>query len=378
MLWNARDRSVDWVDQVWAIMDAVEKTASWRNHANWRQSILGDRPEFGPTRTATFHHHQAVSLEGVVDRIQGVSHVAVLEPEEKQAVFASVREVLASHPQTRGRGELHIPYRVDCYCWERLLGSAERAVAALFIVVSGPPASGKSTLAPVLACELALPLIAKDAIKDALMSVLAVPDVETSRQLGTAAVAAMLSVAAQSPTGAVIESNFYGRGQRKPLANCRARSWSCSAGATRRPLAAATSRGRGADMPGTSTRSEAQMSSGTTRSPNSWRGGGQSWRSTPINPCTSPRSWASSGHASGPRTAPRDTGGAQGWWIRPGPWHRPPWSRCLRTGPHSRRPCPAVEDDAGRRSRRRRARRLDVCLRAAGQADPRYGDRSHR
>ena len=76
-------------------------------------------------------------------------------------------------------------------------------------MVSGPPASGKSTLAPTLAGELRLPLVAKDTIKDALMSVLPVPDVDASRQLGRAAVAAMLAVAAESPCGAVIESNFY-------------------------------------------------------------------------------------------------------------------------------------------------------------------------
>lgn len=80
---------------------------------------------------------------------------------------------------------------------------------ALFVVVSGPPASGKSTLAPALSRELALPLVAKDTIKDALMSVLSVPDVEASRQIGRGAVAAMLAVAAESPIGAVIESNFY-------------------------------------------------------------------------------------------------------------------------------------------------------------------------
>src|SRR5436305_1372775 len=79
----------------------------------------------------------------------------------------------------------------------------------LFIVVSGPPASGKSTVAPALSAKLRLPLIAKDTIKDALMSVLPVPDVAASRQLGRAAVQAMLAVASASPVGAVIESNFY-------------------------------------------------------------------------------------------------------------------------------------------------------------------------
>jgi len=36
-----------------------------------------------------------------------------------------------------------------------------------FVVVSGPPASGKSSLAPALAAELDLPLPAKDVIKGA-------------------------------------------------------------------------------------------------------------------------------------------------------------------------------------------------------------------
>ncbi|MGD0594848.1 MAG: AAA family ATPase [Acidimicrobiales bacterium] len=83
------------------------------------------------------------------------------------------------------------------------------ASRALFVVVSGPPASGKSTLAAAIAFELDLPLLAKDTIKDALMSVLPVPDIEASRQLGRGAVAAILAVAAQSPCGAVLESNFH-------------------------------------------------------------------------------------------------------------------------------------------------------------------------
>lgn len=78
-----------------------------------------------------------------------------------------------------------------------------------FVIVSGPPASGKSTLAAVLATELMLPLVAKDTIKDALMSVLPVPDIEASSQLGQAAMAALLAVASASPIGAVLESNFH-------------------------------------------------------------------------------------------------------------------------------------------------------------------------
>lgn len=79
----------------------------------------------------------------------------------------------------------------------------------LFVLVAGPPGSGKSTLARPLARELSLPLLAKDAIKDALIGVLGVPaTVQQSRELGRAAVMAMLT-AAKTSLGAVLDSTFY-------------------------------------------------------------------------------------------------------------------------------------------------------------------------
>ena len=77
------------------------------------------------------------------------------------------------------------------------------------MLVAGPPGSGKSTLARPLAKELSLPLLAKDAIKDALIDALGLPGtVEQSREQGSAAVMAMLTVARTSP-GAVLDSTFY-------------------------------------------------------------------------------------------------------------------------------------------------------------------------
>ena len=119
IVWNARDRSVDWVDRAWAIMDRVERAAPWRDHENWRESAFGDRPGFGPLHAASFRHEHPTTPEGVVDRIRGVSHVAVLPPEEQARVLEEVRELLAHHPQTKGRKELRIPYRVDCFWTER-------------------------------------------------------------------------------------------------------------------------------------------------------------------------------------------------------------------------------------------------------------------
>jgi predicted kinase len=80
--------------------------------------------------------------------------------------------------------------------------------APLFVVVNGPPGSGKTRLAGRLAERLHLPLIAKDTIKEALMSVLDVPDVEASRRLGRASMEALLRTAAACTTGAVLDANF--------------------------------------------------------------------------------------------------------------------------------------------------------------------------
>ena len=83
------------------------------------------------------------------------------------------------------------------------------ATRPLYVVVSGPPGSGKTTLATEVAREMVLPLIAKDLIKETLMSVLPVPDVDTSKTIGRAAVEVMYAVASAAAGGAVLEANFH-------------------------------------------------------------------------------------------------------------------------------------------------------------------------
>jgi predicted kinase len=81
--------------------------------------------------------------------------------------------------------------------------------APRYVVVSGPPGSGKSSLAPVLAAGLGLPLLAKDAIKEALMGAVPAADVEGSRRSGRASMDVLFALAASSPPGAVLEANFH-------------------------------------------------------------------------------------------------------------------------------------------------------------------------
>jgi predicted kinase len=83
------------------------------------------------------------------------------------------------------------------------------------VIVTGPPASGKSALAEDLARELTLPLLAKDDVKLALYRSLGAPDQAASGRMGEAAFEILFSLAErllEAGVGLVVDGNFV-RGQ---------------------------------------------------------------------------------------------------------------------------------------------------------------------
>ena len=90
------------------------------------------------------------------------------------------------------------------------VGPAERELP-LVVVVTGPPAGGKSTVADDIGTDLRLPLLTKDGIKETLFDSLGTGDREWSKRLGEATWHLLFHVLrAQLRAGCsvVVEGNF--------------------------------------------------------------------------------------------------------------------------------------------------------------------------
>jgi predicted kinase len=83
-------------------------------------------------------------------------------------------------------------------------------VADFLIVVNGIPGAGKTTLAAPLAAELGVPVVAKDAIKEALADAVDAP-LPTTR-VGALAADALWAIAAMIP-GVVMVESFWATGR---------------------------------------------------------------------------------------------------------------------------------------------------------------------
>ncbi|MFZ0891037.1 MAG: class I SAM-dependent methyltransferase [Thermoplasmata archaeon] len=114
LVWNERDESVDWMRELSDLIQPLRHRAPGYRGANWR-TAFAHRRSFTPLRHRRFRHSQRLDVAGAVDRVRSISFVAIAPRPVQARIARSVRSLLRTHPDTRGRSVIEFPYRTDVY-----------------------------------------------------------------------------------------------------------------------------------------------------------------------------------------------------------------------------------------------------------------------
>jgi ubiquinone/menaquinone biosynthesis C-methylase UbiE len=119
LIWNVKDESVDWVRLLAEIIEPYRGVAPRVASGAWKDAF--ERTElFSPLERARFSFIHEVDAETVVARVTSISFIAKLAPTVHERVVAQVRELVATHPETRGQRVFPLRYRTGVYWCNRV------------------------------------------------------------------------------------------------------------------------------------------------------------------------------------------------------------------------------------------------------------------
>ncbi len=118
LVWNVRDRSVDWVARVTDIVDPFAGDAPRHRSGRWREAFESTA-HFDELHLRTFPYEQPMTPEGLVDRVLSTSFIAALDDERREHVRRQVRRLSQTHPDLTGRDRFDFPYVTEVWWCER-------------------------------------------------------------------------------------------------------------------------------------------------------------------------------------------------------------------------------------------------------------------
>ena len=119
LIWNVKDESVDWVHQLAEIIEAYRGNAPRVASGAWKEAF--ERTElFTPIERARFSFVHQTDTATVVARVTSISFIAAMAPRVRERVVDQVRELLATHPDTRGQRVFPLRYRTGVYWCDRV------------------------------------------------------------------------------------------------------------------------------------------------------------------------------------------------------------------------------------------------------------------
>lgn len=103
LVWNVRDESVEWVDELTRLVEQRTGGRPYDDHRErpWSEVIAGSGL-FDEVVEQRFPNPVRTDVEGVIDRLRSTSFVAMLEAEPRESLLTEARRLLASHPDLVG------------------------------------------------------------------------------------------------------------------------------------------------------------------------------------------------------------------------------------------------------------------------------------
>jgi SAM-dependent methyltransferase len=114
LIWNRRDERVAWVSELSRILDAEAGDTPRYKHSDWRRGFDAN-PAFQPLELHTWPHRGEPGRDVILERVASVSFVATLDETARSLVLAEVASLLETHPETRGRDDVALPYVTELF-----------------------------------------------------------------------------------------------------------------------------------------------------------------------------------------------------------------------------------------------------------------------
>jgi SAM-dependent methyltransferase len=122
MVWNVWDDRQGWLRELRDVVADAGASPQWRRgHLSraWLREALATQGGFTDPAHYESVNAQPMSPEAVMARVATTSHIAAKAPPERQVVLDALRQVIDTHPETRGRAVLEFRYLVDAYTCAR-------------------------------------------------------------------------------------------------------------------------------------------------------------------------------------------------------------------------------------------------------------------
>jgi MOSC domain-containing protein YiiM/trans-aconitate methyltransferase len=137
LIWQARDASVPWVARLNEIIDAADDGHPRFRTGAWRE-VFDTTALFEPLQEATVASVQHARAGEIVDRVASISYIAAMRDEDREAVLADVRHLLATDPATAGLERIDLPHVVHVY-WTRVRAIPQGPSTGMVLAVNTSP-----------------------------------------------------------------------------------------------------------------------------------------------------------------------------------------------------------------------------------------------